>query len=323
MGIRLKRLIVVPRNGYLNRLQAMASTSILAEQLGAEFSVSWLPQVAAPAPQEVVFASESELRFTTESELEQILGFSLESFPRYVNFHAGSGIGKVITLAGHDLGEQPLMSDFAQALRAGDFDSVVIVAGGRFSMNPGSQSVTWDSVDFRNERSTWYQTLKLAPEIDSVWPKLTGEPFVGLHLRYSDRSHQTPSRAEIKRAVVNLCRSTGIDRVFVASDSRQEREHWCQIISGLGLFPWVVETGSVPSSEFMGDVLALIDWRILTKARATVFFAESSFGYEAAVASGNFDQSVALAPNSLVSLGVQVRGVVQNLLGAPKRRGWL
>jgi 3-polyprenyl-4-hydroxybenzoate decarboxylase len=70
-------------------------------------------------------------------------------------------------------------------------------------------------------------------------------------------------------------------------------------------------------------VLALIDWRILANAQATVYFTESSFGYEAAIASGNFDQSVALAPNSLVSLGVQVRGVVQNLLGAPKRRGWL
>jgi hypothetical protein len=319
----VKQVIIVPRNGYLNRLQAMASASILAESLGADFSVCWLPQTAAPAPQEVVFASDSELRFIPESELERILGFSLESFPRYVNSHDVSDIGRVITLAGHDLGEQPLMSDFAQALSADDSEFVVILAGGRFSLNSGSQPVTWDSVDFRNERSTWYRTLKLAPEIDSVWPKLTGDPFVGLHLRYSDRSHQTPSRAEIKRAVVNLCRSTGIDRVFVASDSRKEREHWCEILSGLGLFPWVVEKDFVPHAEFTGDVLALIDWRILATAQATVYFAESSFGYEAAIASGNFDQSVALPPNSLLSLGVQLRGVVQNLLGAPKRRGWL
>jgi hypothetical protein len=319
----VKQVIIVPRNGYLNRLQAMASASILAESLGADFSVCWLPQTAAPAPQEVVFASDSELRFIPESELERILGFSLESFPRYVNSHDVSDIGRVITLAGHDLGEQPLMSDFAQALSADDSEFVVILAGGRFSLNSGSQPVTWDSVDFRNERSTWYRTLKLAPEIDSVWPKLTGDPFVGLHLRYSDRSHQTPSRAEIKRAVVNLCRSAGINRVFVASDSLKERDYWCQILSGLGLFPWVVDTDYVPAAEFMGDVLALIDWRILANAQATVYFTESSFGYEAAIASGNFDQSVALPPNSLLSLGVQVRGVVQNLLGAPKRRGWL
>lgn len=318
----MRRLIVVPRNGYLNRMQAMASASILAEQLGVEFLVCWVPQVAAPAPQEVVFASESGARFITESELEQILGYTLASFPHYVSQHDVSGVGKVATLAGHDQGEQPLMSDFSKILSSGDVDTAVIVAGGRFSMNPGSQPVTWDSVDFQNERLNWYRTLKLAPEIDSVWPELTGEPFVGLHLRYSDRSHQAPSRAEIKRAVVNLCRSAGVDRVFVASDSRKELRNWCQIISGLGLFPWVVETGSVSSGEFDGDVLALIDWRILTNAQADVYFAESSFGYEAAVASGNFDQSVALAPNLLVSLGVQVRGVTQNLLSAPKRRGW-
>jgi hypothetical protein len=319
----VKQVIIVPRNGYLNRLQAMASASLLAESLGADFSVCWLPQTAAPAPQEVVFASDSQLRFITETELERTLGFSLASFPHYVNSHDVSEIGRVVTLAGHDLGEQPLMSDFAQALHAGDSETVVIVAGGRFSMNSGSQPVTWDSLDFRNRRFTWYRTLELAPQIDSVWSGLIGEPFIGLHLRYSDRSHQTPSRSEIKRAVVNLCRSTEIDRVFVASDSRKEREHWCEILSGLGLFPWVFGADLVSHAEFTGDVLALIDWRILATAQATVYFTESSFGYEAAVASGNFDQSVALPPNVLLSLGVQVRGVAQNLLGAPKRRGWL
>jgi hypothetical protein len=319
----VKQVIIIPRNGYLNRFQAMASASLLAKSLGADFLVCWLPQAAAPAPQEVVFASDSELRFITESQLERILGFSLESFPHYVNSHDVSEIGRVITLAGHDLGEQPLMSDFAQTLHVGKYESIVIMAGGRFSITSGSQPVTWDSVDFRNDRFAWYRTLELAPQINSTSSGLIREPFIGLHLRYSDRSHQAPSRSEIKRAVVNLCERTGIDRVFVASDSLKEREHWCETLSGFGLFPWVIENDFVPHTEFTGDVLALIDWQFLVTAQATVYFAESSFGYEAAVASGNFDQSVALSPNMLLSLGVQVRGVVQNLLDAPKRRGWL
>ena len=72
-------------------------------------------------------------------------------------------------------------------------------------------------------------------------------------------------------------------------------------------------------------MLALIDWRILGHTpKATVYFAESSFGYEAAVASGNFDQSVALGPqHATVSLGVQVRGVVPKTYWMRTQAPWL
>lgn len=317
----MKRVIVVPRNGYLNRLQAMASASILAEQLGAEFSVCWLPQPAAPAPGVVVFGETSGLAFISESELQMILGSSLESFPLYVNSQDVSGVGKVVTFAGHDLGEQPLMSELSQELRVSEFDYLVLVAGGRFSESVGSQSIDWDSEDFRELRRGWYQALEFSPDIDSVWPEFVREPFLGLHLRYSDRSHQTPSRAEIERAVVELCGSSGIERVFIASDSRKERDHWSQLLWKLGLSPWFFESNLV--GEFSGDTAALVDWRILTHAQAIVYFGESSFGYEAAVASGNFNASVALAPNPLVSLGVRTRKIAGIVLGAPRRRGWL
>jgi hypothetical protein len=315
------RVIVVPRNGYLNRFQAMASASILAQELEAEFSVCWVPQPAAPAPREVVFGEASGLVFTSQSELQTILGYSLESVPHYVNSQDVSGVGKVVTFAGHDLGEQPLMSELSQELRVSEFDYLVIVAGGRFSESVGSQSIDWDSEDFRELRRGWYQALEFAHDIDSVWPDLVREPFLGLHLRYSDRSHQTPSRSEIKRTVAELCRSSGIERVFIASDSRKERDHWSDLLKDLGLSPWFFESDSV--GEFAGDAAALVDWRILSHAQAIVYFRESSFGYEAAVASGNFNVSVALAPNPLVSLGVRTRKIAGMVLDVPKRRGWL
>jgi len=299
----------------------MASASILAQELEAEFSVCWLPQPAAPAPREVVFGEASGLVFTSQSELQTILGYSLESVPHHVNSHDVSGVGKIITFAGHDKGEQPLMSELANELRFSGFDCLVIVAGGRFSQSVGSQSIDWDSAHFQGLRRDWYQALEFAHDIDSVWPDLVREPFLGLHLRYSDRSHQTPSRSGIKRAVAELCRSSGIERVFIASDSRKERDHWFDLLKDLGLSPWFFEPD--PVGEFTGDAVALIDWRILTHAESIVYFGESSFGYEAAVASGTFNASVALAANPLVSLRVRIRKMAGTLIGAPKRRGWL
>jgi len=37
----LKRIIIIPRNGYLNRLQAIASAAIIAENLDIELKIYW------------------------------------------------------------------------------------------------------------------------------------------------------------------------------------------------------------------------------------------------------------------------------------------
>ena len=322
MRVRLsvQRLIVVPRNGYINRLQSTASASILADQLGAELSVCWLPQVAAPAARETVLGTDSSLKCVTEPELNEILGFELGSFPHYVNSHSVTGAGRIVTFAGHDQGEQPLMTQLAQELQSSDWEVLVIVAGGRFSLDAGSQSIEWDSEKFRTARHSWYQKLELAPEIENSVNSIKGEPFIGMHLRYSDRSHQAPSRTEIQRAVVNLCGEAGVTRVFLASDSVEQQEYWQKLLPTFGLSPWILETNT--HCELAGAQLALADWRVLGHAQALVYFAESSFGHEASVAGETFTKSIALEPNKLVSAGVQAKSLLVRVLSAPKRWGW-
>jgi len=317
----MRRVIVVPRNGYINRLQATASASILAAQLGAEFSVCWLPQKAAPAACETVFGPAPSLKFATESQLNEILGFDLGSFPHYVNSHVVSGIGRVVTFAGHEQGEQPLMTELVQELESSEWNELVIVAGGRFFLEAGGESNEWDSEKFRAARQSWYQSLALAPEIENKVNSFSNERFIGLHLRYSDRSHQAPSRSEIKRAVMSMCEQAGVSRVFLASDSVGEREYWQNLLPTLGLIPWELDTEIL--SELAGAQLALADWKILGQAQALVYFAESSFGYEAAVSSGRFATSIALEPNRFVSAVVQAKSLLANVLSAPRRRGWI
>jgi len=316
----VQRVIVVPRNGYVNRLQATASASIIADQLGAEMAVGWLPQEAAPAARETVFGSDSSLKFVSEPELTEILGFGLEAFPHYVNSHVVSEVGRVVTFAGHERGEQPLMTQLAQELQSSDWEILVILAGGRFSFEAGSQSNQWDSEMFRTARESWYQTLVLAPEIENSVNSIPSEPFIGMHLRYSDRSHQAPARSEIQRAVVSKCGQLGVSRVFLASDSLEQRGYWQKLLPTLGLTPWVLKTENF--NEHDGAQLALADWRVLGSSQALVYFAESSFGYEAAVASGRFTGSIALEPNRFVSAGVKAKSLITNIISAPKRRGW-
>lgn len=47
MDHHLDRIVVVPRNGYVNRLQGWASAAILAAQLDASLHVLWEPEGSA------------------------------------------------------------------------------------------------------------------------------------------------------------------------------------------------------------------------------------------------------------------------------------
>jgi len=316
-------VVVVPRNGYINRLQAMASSQLLARFLGASFSVCWLPENAAPAPFGEIFESRNDLSFMSETDLISDLGISLTDVPLYVNETSLPNGGSLATLAGHDRGEQPLIDAFMQSIERVKPEVAVIIAGGRFSLAPGSQPVSWDNSAFRSERSHWYHELVLNASIEAAVSGCDKSPFIGLHLRYSDRSHQTPNRREIKRAVLKVSHESGIRRIFVASDSRKELSYWHEELTRLGLQPWSFEPGAELNGAYSSDVHALIDWRILGNAQALVYFAQSSFGYEAAVAAGAFAESTGLEPNAFLSVSVTARHHVRNVLSAPRRRGWL
>jgi hypothetical protein len=304
----VKQVIVVPRNGYINRLQAMASAAILSDSIGADFRVCWESDSVAPATYEALFnlSSFPPGTFINSHEVEEILGCSLSEFPRYVTGLLVPRVGQIVTLAGHDRGEQPLIDELARVVGDTSPVTLIIAAGGRFSLDVGSQPVTWDSPEFQVNRAKWYQKILFAPEIESQCSNSFRQPSIGLHLRYSDRSHQAPSRREISTAVLKLVESTGIKRVFIASDSLTERARWLEKLRGLGLDAWSYVSDTPSGSTNSLDLAAMIDWRFLSRTSGSVFFSESSFGHEAAVASNCFQSSVSLNPNPFVGLRVRL-----------------
>jgi len=58
---------------------------------------------------------------------------------------------------------------------------------------------------------------------------------------------------------------------------------WSTRVSELGLLPWISETTNFNRCESGAARDALVDWRLLGGAQATIYSAESSFGQEAAV----------------------------------------
>ena len=288
----VERLLVYPRSGYTNRLQAIASAAILARQLKAKFQICWEPQEVVPGGALETFTPEFCDEFVLDADqVHRDYGFRNQDLPRYLNVDPTR---RLVVLAGHDRGEQVFMPDRE-----------------------------WLE-EFRNLRCSYYRELPLNSAIeDSARSSLAGrEPFLGLHLRYSDRAHQAPLEAAIRRALIEARDASGLSSVFIASDTATARTKWVSECKSLGLNPWFIEQDSWDRSKTGSGHAALVDWRVLGHSQRLVYFSESTFAVEAAVAAGAYDRSIALAPNLRQGAAVKSRELIRAAVTYPKRHGW-
>lgn len=312
----MPRVLVIPVSGYINRLQAIASAALLAEDIGAELSICWIPDAVAPVPAERVLAeSLCAGRLVDADEVRAMSGVDPQEVPRYLN-----GRGDTITLAGHDRGEQAFMAELASMLTAQPPEHLVIRAGGRYFLPLHGATET----SFRQRRHAFYRApiLATAIEVEADHQAAQHDPYIGLHLRYTDRAHQAPTSRAITRALRDVVERTGIRSVFIASDTAAARATWVERLQRKGLSPWIAAHESWDRAVAGSEFAAMVDWRLLTRAAGLVYFAESSFAVEAAVASLGHDHSVALAPSPLRSAAVRGFTLVRAAVTYPRRHGW-
>ena len=304
----LSEVAVIPRSGFINRIQAIASAAILARQTGARLRVCWFPCAYVTTPAEDVFTEAWCTEFVVnESWVRQTYGAGVDDLPLYVSWNEREGF---IGLRGHDVGEQALMDAFwTDVTDHQPAPRVLVIAGGTFFIpQPGREEAAVHA-DFLAAKRDFYRELPLSHEIESLAKAARdadSTPYLGLHLRYTDRSHEAPTRRQIRRAIARVAADTGLKRVFIASDSSAERDYWTREAEILGLVPWVFD-----ASEVSGATAAMVDWRLLGEAERLVYFTASSYAVEAVVASGSWETSIGLGAAPLRSLAVRTSVLAQ------------
>ena len=306
--------MIVPRNGYVNRLQAIVSAQALAHSLGATLGIGWELQQAAPVDLGAVL----DLRAVKAEFLDVASSLTGARQAAEVPVGITRGSDGVVFLAGGMAGEQVLMPALRRELEKG-INELVIVAGGKFWL-PGGQHLTTQQADqFRSVRQELYSDLKLNAEIEDQASKIVSQlppRFLGLHLRYSDRNQQAPSKRSIREALISL-REDVEGNVYIAGDDLSKVAEWRRWLDKHGWNTFANETSQADVEPRKAD--ALVDWRILGAAHRLVYFAESSFGEEAAVASGHFNDSRGLECNRVRSIAVRSASHFRNLVTYPSR----
>lgn len=306
---KVDRVVIVPLSGYINRLQAIASASVIAAQYNTELSVCWADLNVTPAPVSEIFsASFVERNVIDSSDFAQLTGFQYNDVPAYLNVRAS-----VISIAGLDKGEQVFMPELRRIIdRSSQPVTLVFSAGGNFSLSTQEAAMA--------QRGEWYRNFTFSDVIESQANEfLTNRaPYVGLHLRYTDRSHETPLDRAIDQAIANQVELMSTDSVFIASDTEKARDKWINKLQRAGLKPWVTEVEL--NSEFVSraGIGALVDWKILGHACSSVYFAASSFGHEAAVMAGSWGTSVALEGHPIQRIRSRSKELAGSLANYPR-----
>jgi hypothetical protein len=213
----LERIVIVPVNGYANRLQAWASASILGASIGVPVSVHWRPQDIATSPPEMLFDDQLiKSTFTTSADLPRAYADPLTQVPVGLHFSAKSG---VVTLAGRERGEQVYMPELMQIIDTQrTVRTLIIVAGGLFNLEASST--------FTRQRQGFYRSIAWDRSIQETVERLTEQrgPYLALHSRKTDRSLDVATSRSMRKALKRMAQQRKLQSIFITADSQSSKD---------------------------------------------------------------------------------------------------
>lgn len=311
-------MILVPRNGLGNRLQAWSSAALLARAWDVPLDVMWEPEQAAPTPASELFLGSPTFNgldhaFLDRVSLDRILGADHAELPRYVHAEPAR---QFISLAGHDKGEQALLDELLVAIQSDErLATLVIIAGGLFTLDPR------DDMTFRRGRQDFYRSLPWHPAISERAAQTEVEnEYSALHIRGTDRSREAPPRRVIDRSLRRMRESGADTSLFIAADNAPSRQEWMRRSQALGFTPWSVGDTEFTRSKHAGGISAAVDWLLLSRSSCIAYPGASTFSAEACVANGG--AGIAMYASALTQRARAARGVGGNVASYPRRHGW-
>lgn len=283
----------MPQNGLANRLQAIASGKLLANELGMTLKVHWIVEKAMPINSSEIFDEQTLLEYFTSPEEGSVYNKIVERSKYFVSLDANS-----IVIKGMRLGEQRLMNKLKNEIRIQKENlDVVVISGGKFLLN--RNRFFTDSSTFRTLRKEIYDQIKFHKKIlenVNALQKQLGKNYVAVHLRGTDRISET---IKIKKFIklLKLDFNNINEPIFICGDSYDRRMVLQDSLEKAGFNNIIVPEIDFSRSTVSGIQDAAADWLVLSKAKKIIFSEGTTFSYEAAVAGGVFSNSVILKQN--------------------------
>jgi hypothetical protein len=291
------KIIAIPRNGFGNRMQMLASSYLMARQLNAELFVHWTEQPVFRAQHQEIFEEIPGVNFldypTSDSPI-------LLELPTFTNFDRDKNR---ITLKNLRVGDQAFMPTLRRMLRRYPGASEIwIESGEKFSLN--QKRSFKDSTEFRKSRLDFYKEItfnkRIVENSHSLLSQL-GSEYCAIHIRDTDRKSETVNNESLISEILgnHSNRKVSEKKIFIASDNTMRGAEIKDLLKQKGFevfFDADKNRDRLNPDEVQGSV---VDWLALRGAKTVVSFGGTTFSYEAIVAGNSFDSRVHLKPKIL------------------------
>jgi hypothetical protein len=289
------KIIAVPRNGFGNRMQMLASSTLLAKRLDAELIVHWTPQPVFKAQSGQIFDEVPGVRFVDYPDLESSYPFEM---PTFTNFDSENNR---ITLKNLRVGDQAFMPSLKRILQThSEISEIWIESGEKFLFEQDRNFQ--DSPEFRRLRMNFYNQVKFQKSIlhnlNSLLSQV-GEEFWAVHIRDNDRKSETIHNAKIVKEIQkNKSKVEKIGKtVFLASDNARRGVELKALLEKEGYDVFFDEAKNRDRLNPDEAQESIVDWLALRNAKCIVSFGGTTFSYEALVAGNSFDSRIYLKPS--------------------------
>jgi hypothetical protein len=288
------KIIAIPRNGFGNRMQMLASSYLMARQLNAELFVHWTEQPVFRAQHQEIFEEIPGVNFldypTSDSPI-------LLELPTFTNFDRDKNR---ITLKNLRVGDQAFMPTLRRMLRKHpEASEIWIESGEKFSLD---QKRTFnDSASFRESRMAFYREIKFNKKIIENSKLLLGQlgsDYRAVHIRDTDRKSETVNNERLTKEIFrNRSNVTAPEkRFFIASDDAIRGAELKDLLIQKDLEVYF-DAGKNRNRLNPNEVQeSIVDWLALKGAQSVISFGGTTFSYEAVVAGNSFNSRVHLKP---------------------------
>jgi hypothetical protein len=312
-----KVFYLIPVNGLVNRLRAMASSFIWASDNDYRLQIIWKKSQVMNCDAELLFGPYILNQFFLDTAPMEVVEFSEGDNPMF-DFDENRS---TVFIAGGRHGEQ----ESFRRLKAQQEDNlenlsrIVARSGGLFHDCPIDDCVDCES--FRGKRCDFYSMLDLSNQVESEMKsrKIFAVPnFQGIHIRQTDKTRDEQVSVErLARVVAKKNRLLGISNidslVYICGDNVSGITAMENALNRHGLNCLADKELEFDRSESSSAISAFVDWYQLARASYIAYYGNTSFGYEAAVKGDIFSKSIHLKPRGqvIIKLYLKIKNIVR------------
>jgi hypothetical protein len=277
IDISKKYLIVLPVNGYMNRIQAIVSGWLLATQLNYEFKVYWVPEKNAPSNVDDIFNADFLQNYFIDSNQWKIFStLGPNNFPKYLTFLNGD-----VFIQGLDKGEQKFIQRMVNVEIKNHTRNIYIKGGSNFYA-----TIFNDFTSFQISKKNLFHVNLFSADLlvdFNKFKSILPSNYIGLHLRSTDRIFEFPPDKKLLRKILEISVLIDTRDVFIATDNPIVLEKWSELLRHNGLIVHAQTNITYDRTNLGSAKSALLDWLALVNCTSLIQTGFSTFSEEAFV----------------------------------------